>query len=363
MRVADETAQVAGPHITGGAADSARRTVLLTGASGVVGRALLQRLGDLDVVCLVHRSPVSGPNVTTVLGDIAKPMLGLAGQAYMELAAKVDAVIHCAAITDFNRTDASLEATNIAGTAHVAAFAVAADAVLYHVSTAFVDTTVDGDRGRTAIGYASSKAAAEEAVRSSCIPYVILRPSVVVGDSVTGEIAAFQGLHQVVAGMFAGTVPMIPFDPAWPIDFVPADVVADAIACVVEHRVSDGEFWISAGDKALRLDEGVAVVVEFARTLGVSIDPPRFVPPDMFDRLIGPVFLDALPARIRRNVVRMLEFFTTYLQSGETKPSSLDQLVTRGMRPLPDQRESLRNSVRYWAAQKGYAQPETEQAA
>ena len=45
--------------------NAARRTVLLTGASGVVGRALLQRLRDFDVVCLVHRSPVCGPNVTT----------------------------------------------------------------------------------------------------------------------------------------------------------------------------------------------------------------------------------------------------------------------------------------------------------
>jgi len=130
MRVAKETAQAAGPHIIGRAADAARRTVLLTGASGVVGRALLPRLGDFDVVCLVHRSPVSGPNVTTVLGDIAKPMLGLAEQAYMELAAKVDAVIHCAAVTDFSRTDGSLEATNIAGTEHMASFAAAANAVL-----------------------------------------------------------------------------------------------------------------------------------------------------------------------------------------------------------------------------------------
>ena len=355
--------QVAGPHDAGWAPDAVRRTVLLTGASGVVGRALLPRLRDLDVVCLVHRSPVSGPNVTAVLGAIARPMLGLAGQACVELAARVDAVIHCAAVTDFGRTDGSLEATNIAGTEHVAAFAAAANAVLYHVSTAFVDTKADGGRGRAAIGYALSKSAAERAVRSSCVPHVILRPSVVIGDSVTGEIAAFQGLHQVVAGMFAGTVPLIPFDQGWPIDFVPADVVADAIACVVENRVSEGEFWISAGDKALRLDEGVAVVVEAARVLGVSIDTPRFVPPDMFDRLIGPVFLDALPARIRRNVVRMLEFFTTYLQSGETKPSSLDQLETLGMRPLPDQRESLANSVKYWAAQKRYAGPRTEQAA
>jgi hypothetical protein len=156
---------------------------------------------------------------------------------------------------------------------------------------------------------------------------------------------------------------MIPFDPGWPIDFVPADVVADAIACVVEKRVSKGEFWISAGDKALQLDEGVAVVVQFARALGVSIDVPRFVPPDMFDRLIGPVFLDALPVKVRRNIMRMLEFFTTYLQSGEIKPSSLDQLVALGVKPLPDQRDSLRNSVKYWAAQKGYAQPKTEQAA
>jgi hypothetical protein len=51
------------------------------------------------------------------------------------------------------------------------------------------------------------------------------------------------------------------------------------------------------------------------------------------------------------------------LQSGETKPSSLDQLVALGARPLPDQRESLRNSLQYWAAQNGYAQPETGQAA
>jgi len=355
--------RIAGPESIGRGPGTAPRTVLLTGASGVVGRAVRQRLRDLDVACLVHRSPVCGPNVTTVPGDIAEPLLGLAERAYGELAARVDAVIHCAAVTAFNRHDGSLEATNVTGTEHVAAFAAAANAVLYHVSTAFVHTTVAGDRGRTAIGYASSKLAGEKVVRSSGVAHVIFRPSVVIGDSGTGEIAAFQGLHQVAAGIFAGIVPMIPFDPSWPIDFVPADVVADAIACVVENRVSEGEFWLSAGDKALSLYEGVAVTVELARDLGLSIDLPRFVPPEMFDRLIGPVFLDALPGRIRRNVLRMLEFFTTYLQSGQTKPSSLDQLVALGARPLPDQRESLRNSLRYWAARNGYGQAETERAA
>ena len=357
-------AQMAGPDSIGRVRSTGRRTVLLTGASGVVGRALLPRLGDFDVVALVHRSPVSGPNVTSVRGDVAEPMFGLAGRDYTELAARVDAVIHCAAVTSFNRADGSLEATNVAGTGHVAAFAAAAaGAVLYHVSTAFVDATADGDRGRTAIGYAASKAAAEQVVRASGVPHVIVRPSVVIGDSATGQIAAFQGLHQVAAGLFAGIVPMIPFDPSWPIDFVPADVVADAIACLVENRVAEGEFWVSAGEKALRLDEGVAVAVELAGDLGVRVDVPRFVPPEMFDRLIGPVFLDALPDTIRRNVLRMLEFFTTYLQSGQIKPSSWDRLAALGARPLPDQRDSLRASLAYWAERSGHGRAETERAA
>jgi hypothetical protein len=45
-------------------------TVLVTGASGVVGTALLRRLRDLDVVCLMHRSPVTAPHMSCVRGDI-----------------------------------------------------------------------------------------------------------------------------------------------------------------------------------------------------------------------------------------------------------------------------------------------------
>jgi nucleoside-diphosphate-sugar epimerase len=338
--------------------DESRPTILLTGASGVVGQALQRRLRDVNIVCLVHRTPVDDPRVTSLRGDVCQPKLGLAQADYAYLAEQVDSVIHCAAVTDFNRTDGSLEATNIAGTEQVLAFAADADATMYHVSTAFVHTEVTGDRGRTAAGYAASKSAAEEIVKSSGVRRVILRPSVVIGDSESGLISAFQGLHQVAAGVFAGMVPMIPFDPSWPIDFVPCDVVADAIATVVEQGVQDGEFWVTAGDQALRLDEAMAVCMALARDLGVAVDAPRFVPPELFDRLIGPVFLEALPARIKTTVLRMLEFFATYLQSGATMPSSLDELSALGAMRLPDQRSALRNSLQYWAEEKGYAGPD-----
>ena len=329
-------------------------TVLVTGASGVVGTALLRRLRDLDVVCLAHRSPVTAPHARSVRGDISVQRFGLDERPYAGLVEQVDAVIHCAAVTDFNRTDGTLEATNVAGTQHVIDFAAVAGATLYHVSTAFVHTTSDGERGRNAAGYAASKSAGEELVRGAGVPHVIFRPSVVIGAADTGEIAAFQGLHHVVAGIFAGVVPLIPFDPSWPIDFLPCDVVADAIACVIENGVTDGEFWVTAGEQALRLDEAVGICVDVARELGAAVDVPQFVLPETFDRLIGPVFLEALPQRVRQSVTHMLEFFTTYLRSGETKPSSLAALAALGMRPPPDPCESLRTSLQYWAQRKGY---------
>jgi nucleoside-diphosphate-sugar epimerase len=344
-------------HFTGPALSvgSRRRTILLTGGSGVVGRALLNQLGDFDVVCLVHNTPISEPGVRSIRGDVSQPNLGLPEGNYTDLCRRVDAVIHCAAITEFNRTDGSLEATNIGGTENVLAFAEAAGTVLYHVSTAYVNTAVTGERGHTAIGYAASKSAAEKAIANSGVRHVILRPSVVIGDSETGEIAAFQGLHQVAAGVFAGIVPMIPFDPSWPIDFVPCDVVASAIVTAVENELSAGEFWITAGDQALRLEDAMQVCVELAHELGVEIDMPRFVPPEMFDRLIGPVFLDVLPPKIKKNVLRMLEFFATYLQAGSAKPSSMDELAAMGAKQLGDQHQNLRSSLLYWAEEKGYA--------
>jgi nucleoside-diphosphate-sugar epimerase len=327
-----------------------RRTVLLTGASGVVGHALLPRLldGGADVVCLVHRTPVAVPGVTCVTGDVRQEQFGLAPAAYAELAGRVDAVVHCAAVTDFNRDDGSLENTNVTGTAHVVAFTEQADATLYHVSTAFVHTRAQGERGRTAVGYATSKRTAEDVVRASRGRHVVVRPSIVIGDSATGDVAAFQGLHGVAGAILSGAVPLIPFDAAWPVDFLPSDVVADAIATLVETGVDEGEFWLTAGERALRLDEAVRLCLEVGAEHGVVVDPPRFVPPEMYDRLIGPVFLDALPRRVQRTVTRLLEFFATYLSSDSAMPSDLPALAAAGAAPLPDQATSLQVSLRHY---------------
>jgi hypothetical protein len=97
------------------------------------------------------------------------------------------------------------------------------------------------------------------------------------------------------------------------------------------------------------------VGVEAAADLGLTLDVPRFVPPDTYDRLIAPVFLAELPVRVRRSVERMRELFTVYLQDGATKPSSIPELIARhGLPPAPDLADSLRASVRYWVEKNDY---------
>jgi len=191
-------------------------------------------------------------------------------------------------------------------------------------------------------------------VRASGVEHVILRPSIVIGDSRTGEITAFQGLYQVARALFDGLLPLIPFDPTWPVDFVPLDVVADAISAVVSTQVTSGEFWISAGERALTLREALETGIQLAAEFDRSVDAPRFVPPELFDRLIAPVFLDALPEELRATVLGLLEFFAAYLAVEEPLPSSLDELVPLGVQPLPDQAASLRASITYWAHERGY---------
>jgi thioester reductase-like protein len=213
----------------------------------------------------------------SVHGDLQEPRFGLNAADFTALTHRIDAVIHSAAVTDFNRTDGSLEATNVEGTMRVLDLASAAGVPFYHISTAYLHATADGERGHTAVRYAASKRASEDLVRTSGLPHVILRPSVVVGDSRTGEVRSFQGLYRAVGAILDGVVPLIPFDRSWLLDFVPVDVVADAIATVVEHELTSGEFWITAGTRALRLDDAVGLCVRVGAEIGRVVDMPRFV--------------------------------------------------------------------------------------
>ncbi|WP_460328946.1 SDR family oxidoreductase, partial [Actinopolyspora lacussalsi] len=110
--------------------------ILITGASGAVGSALLRELdGTEEVIALTHHKPV---DTTSVRGDVTRPWLGLHPAEYRELAAKVDVVVHCAAAVNFSASHEHLHRVNVVGTGHVLRFVADAGARLVHGSTAFV---------------------------------------------------------------------------------------------------------------------------------------------------------------------------------------------------------------------------------
>jgi thioester reductase-like protein len=280
-------------------------------------------------------------------------------ETYRALARRVDAVVHCAAVTDFTSGPEAAHATNEAGTRAVVEFAADAEATLYHVSTAFVarheltrsrlgrDT---GEAGARPEDYLDSKRAGEEVVRSSGLPSVIIRPSIVIGDSRTGDISAFQGLHGILLLLLRGMLPLVPLPATSLIDFVPQDVVARTVAALIAEERREGEVWVTAGAAALRAEQVLDVVADTCAELGLSTDMPRIVGADMVDRLIRPVFLaGGLPARALRRFDDMLAM-TALFADAPTFPTSLGELPG-GPPPLTAGRldAALRHSILYLA--------------
>lgn len=284
-----------------------RPGLLVTGSTGVLGRALLPLLHRPDVVALAHRaSPERG--VATLRGDLTRPRLGLDDGDYRRLADRTTTIVHAAAVTDFGAGDPATSALNVDGTRRVLDLAAAAGARVLYVSTAFVDRAGHTPEGRgartwdgaaTPTAYLTSKRRAEDLVRGSGLDWAIARPSVVIGDSVTGEIARYQGLHWLIRGIVRDEVPVIAGPAESPVDVVPADVAARAVAALVEGWLP-GEHWLTAGPAAPTIEHLVDIVLQVAREHGRDPSAPRFMTQETVQRLVRPVFIEPLPAGERR---------------------------------------------------------------
>jgi nucleoside-diphosphate-sugar epimerase len=294
-----------------------RPVVLLTGGAGVLGRALIDELSqDFRIVCLRHRTPVNDRRVREVRADLLEPQLGLREREFELLAAEVELIVHCAAATNWKSDPGSIRRANLDGTVAMLDLAARAGAPVYHMSTAFVANPLapeEQERFPGAAAYLASKTAAEQVVREAAVPGVILRPSVVMGDSVTGRIAGMQGLTRALGAIVKGQVPVLPGAPDARIDMVPQDVVARAVGGLLRGGVTEGEYWLTAGAEALLQREVVDTCLEFAEGYGPRPHPPRLIPLESVHRLLlplieGPTFPESLRRRFHTYAELLLVF-------------------------------------------------------
>jgi nucleoside-diphosphate-sugar epimerase len=336
-----------------------RRTIVLTGASGVVGKALLAELAqEHELICLVKRRTLDGAR-TVVRADVTQPWLGLDRAEYAALARRADCVIHAAAVTDWAAPTEQIRTTNVAGTRNVLDFVGAADAPLYFLSTAFIaaiepQAPLVLPPGHIIADYVTSKRDGERLVRDSGLPATILRPTNLIGDSRTGAIARNQIVQQVIGFVCRGKVPLYPARRGMLVDVVPQDVLAKALAGLVRDGEVGGDYWLTYGEQAFTIERALELCVEFMGGLEWRTELPRLVDPDALDDERAAI--DALSPSARSFFARLLEFSDGITACG-VFPTDVEQLAVRYDLPRPSLEDAYLRGLAHWARTKGIAQP------
>ena len=298
--------------------------VLLTGGTGFLGTELVARLlerANLEIVSLVLADTDAeaarasdrawwfrpdlraelGARIHAIAGDVAKPTLGLDPGTYADLCDRVTHIVHSAADLRVDATVEELRVTNVTGVANVLGFARSARrlARLVHVSTAYVagarTGTVSEDDLTDAFGFGSpyeqTKYEAEHLVRDAAseLPVTVVRPSMIVGDSRTGDIKTFNTFYTPVRLFLSGKLRMVPARRDLRVNIVPVDYVADAIVSLTfdPRAVGTTVHLTTPTDELPTAGDVLALARRWAREhLGARLRSPVFIP----IRLLKPYF-------------------------------------------------------------------------
>lgn len=287
-------------------------TYLVTGATGFIGGQLVERLlarKGSTVLCLVREGSedklderIKGQWKTTkkrvqaIAGDLSAKNLGLSAATVKELTGTVDHLFHVAAIYDLAADAESQVKVNVEGTRAVVGLANKLKVTcLHHVSSiaaagsdfkgTFSETMFDEAEGLSH-PYFATKHDSEGIVRRDCKrPYRIYRPSIVVGDSRTGEIDKIDGpyyifqLIQRLRHMFPQWMPLIGVE-GRVINIVPVDYVVDAMDHIahMDDDLLDGKVFHLTDPNPQTVGEVANIFAKAAHApeFAVRIDPMAF---------------------------------------------------------------------------------------
>ncbi|MBF4573950.1 NAD-dependent epimerase/dehydratase family protein [Herbiconiux sp. VKM Ac-1786] len=239
--------------------------VLVTGASGFVGGALLARLHRdpaFDAIG-VGRRPASATGYRVL--DLASP----GAAAALDALPAPDVIVHAAARSSPWGTRAEFERENVGLTATVLAYAARLPAPprVVFVSSASVLTRAADQLGIPSDAaahppfisrYAATKAAAEDLVRRHRGEWVVLRPRAVFGPGDTTL------LPRVLAAAAAGRLPE--FGTPSPVlsDLVHIDTLVEQLVRAATRPGAAGRTLVVTGGEAVELQSVVRRMVEAA---------------------------------------------------------------------------------------------------
>ncbi|GLY47793.1 NAD-dependent epimerase/dehydratase family protein [Lentzea sp. NBRC 102530] len=225
--------------------------VVVTGASGNVGTALLRRLADepdVEVHGLSRRTPDDVPPYQGVRWTPVE--LGRAGAEEVLKSAfeKADAVVHLAWLIQPSRDERLLYRTNVAGSAQVFDAAVATGVPhLVHMSSVGAYSPGPKDRrvdeswpvgGVSTSSYSRHKAAVEHMLTKFESKLLIsrARPGLVLQSDAGAEIHEYFLGPFVPRFLFGQRIPVVPVPRGLVTQFVHSDDVADGLVRILRRR-------------------------------------------------------------------------------------------------------------------------------
>lgn len=305
---------------------SADNVVLLTGATGMIGRELAVRMArrpGTRIVCPIRAasdleaeqrltatladmphqplSPEQRARLSAFCGDITAPGLGVPQSRWDALAADVTRIVHGAASVSWSLPLEEARRINVGGTMELLRLAEAASRrgtlrAFDYLSTVMVAGRRQGIIGEEELDersgfwstYEHSKAEAERLVRSrkGSLPVSVFRLSMVVGDSRTGHTSSFNVMYWPLKMLSRGVFWIVPGDRTGIVDVVPVDFVADAIETLSADPAQRGKsFHIAAGkDDCSTVGELLDTAAEI-----MQIRRPILVNPRVFMPIVRPL--------------------------------------------------------------------------
>jgi nucleoside-diphosphate-sugar epimerase len=272
--------------------------VLVTGASGFIGRPLAAALAEagyqVRAAVRDRRGQGFSPGIEVAIQpDLASPAF------WSPLLRGVDAVVHLAGIAHAGPgiPEATYERVNHLASAELARAAAAAglrrfvfmSSIRAQTSVAANAPLSEADEPRPTDAYGRSKLAAEAAVRASGVPYTILRPVLVYGPGVKGNVAHLMRLAALPVPLPFGALSNRR-------SLLALDNLIAAVRFALENARATNETFIVADPKAVSMAELVSILrATMGRKPWLTPAPRTLLSAalrligrrEMFDRLAG----------------------------------------------------------------------------
>jgi thioester reductase-like protein len=261
--------------------------VLLTGATGFVGRFMLSELlrsRSAKIYCMVRANSDEEATqrikyamkhwdlwryefesrVVAMAGDLRLPELGLSSSDYRQLADDVDSMYHCATSMNHLQTYAAAKAANVGGAKALVELAtIGRTKIINYASTLGVfnaavstngrsvdeATTIDDEEHHDSNGYVASKWVAEKVFMNAAqrgVPCNIFRLGLVWADSHRGRYDELQRVYRIFKSCLLSGVGIRNYQ-RYEMPFTAVDFVSKALAHLGgKHRSGCNVFHISA---------------------------------------------------------------------------------------------------------------------